>query len=366
MNQMCLLCERTSLDGNLYCQETYCPAETSPIILDYGEWFGDIEIVRSLVVLRSAAIYEVMHQKHRKYMKVAHPGEENKERLKREAEFLQSIAASKDKLDSLPTLLPPYANTTIAHDAYGKTMLQGHLLYFYLFEFVPGDTLREVSVKNPQLWINHVGWITIDTAAAINVMHRRGVYHYGLTPECVLVHFDDKKNVPHVLLLDLGIVSTKETLRQNWYSFWVPPAYTAPELVPVDGNGVRGDFRTDVYGLGMGLYEMLVGEPVYPFKLRSDEEVYRSVLKNKRVEMNRVEDVEKIARIATQAVSPHMDGRQPHAAGLAEQLRAYVGDVAGEKKKRQPALRTIMTLVIVLLGIAFFVTLALMLSEIAR
>jgi hypothetical protein len=48
MKQVCMLCERTSPDGNLFCQETYCPAEQSPFVLDYGEWFGDIEIVRLL------------------------------------------------------------------------------------------------------------------------------------------------------------------------------------------------------------------------------------------------------------------------------------------------------------------------------
>jgi serine/threonine protein kinase len=361
MKQVCMLCERTSPDGNLFCQEIYCPAEQSPFVLDYGEWLGDIEIVRSLVVLRSAAIYEVMHQKQRKYMKVAHPGAENKARLKREAEFLCDLAGGQDKLDSLPTLLPAYAGTTIKQDPYGKTMLRGYLLYFYLFEFRPGDTLREVLVKNPQLWVNHVGWITGDVAAAVNVMHRRGVYHYGLAPEGILVHFDEKKNVPQVMLLDLGIVSSKETLRQDWYSMWAPPAYTAPELAPVDGNMVRHDFRTDVFGLGLCLYEMLVGEPVYPFKLRSDEEVYRLVLRNKRVEMNRIEDVELVARIATQAVNPRPDDRQPNAADMAQQLRSVVGEPPRVKKRRQPALRTIMTSVILLLGIVFFLTLVLML-----
>lgn len=361
MKQVCLLCERTSPDGNLFCQETYCPAEMSPLILDYGEWFGDIEIVRLLVVLRSAAIYEVMHQKQRKYMKLAHPGPENRERLKREAEFLRELAGSKDMLDSLPTLLPAYAGTTIKQDSYGKTMLRGHLLYFYLFEFRPGDTLREVLVKNPQLWVNHVGWITIDVAAAVNVMHRRGVYHYGLAPEGILVDFDEKHNVPQVMLLDLGIVSSKETLRQVWYPMWAPPAYTAPELAPVDSNVVRHDFRTDVFGLGLCLYEMLVGEPVYPFKLRSDEEVYRLVLRNKRVEMNRVEDVEPVARIATQAVQPRPDDRQSNAADVAQQLRVVVGEPPRVKKRRQPALRSIMTAVILLLGVVFFLTLALML-----
>ena len=361
MKQVCLLCERTSPDGNLFCQETYCPAEQSPIILDHGEWFGDIEIVRLLVVLRSAAIYEVMHQRQRKYMKLAHPGAENKERLKREAEFLRDLAAGKDKLETLPTLLPAFANTTIKQDPYGKTMLRGHLLYFYLFEFKPGDTLREVLVKNPQLWINHVGWIIIDVAAAINIMHRRGLYHYGLTPEAILVHFDEKQNIPEVLLLDMGIASAKETLRQDWYPMWAPPAYTAPELAQGNGSAVRHDFRTDVFGLGLCLYEMLVGEPAYPFKLRSDQEVYHLVRKNRRVEMNRIEDVETVARIAVQAVSPRIEERQPHAADLAEQLRNQVGEPPRVKKRRQPALRSIMTAVILLLGIVFFLTLALML-----
>ena len=366
MKQVCLLCDRTSPDGNLYCQETYCPAEMSPLILDYGEWFGDIEIVRLLVVLRSAAIYEVMHQKQRKYMKIAHPGEENKERLKREAEFLQALARSKEKLASLPTLLPPYASTTIAQDPYGKTMLRGHLLYFYLFEFVPGDTLREVLVKNPQLWINHVGWITIDAAAALNILHRRGIYHCGLSPECLLVHFDEKHNTPHTLLLDLGIACNKETLPHQWYSLWAPPAYTAPELVPAESAVVAPDFRTDVHGLGLLLYEMLVGEPVYTFKLRSDEDVYLAVLKNARVAMNRIEDVKAVAQIASQAVSQRREDRQANAAELAEQLRGVVGETPARKARRKLTLRAVMAAVVVLLSGAFFIAMLILLSQLLR
>lgn len=48
MKQVCLLCERTSPGGDLFCQETYCPAEMSPTILDHGDMLGDIEIVKSV------------------------------------------------------------------------------------------------------------------------------------------------------------------------------------------------------------------------------------------------------------------------------------------------------------------------------
>lgn len=363
MNQVCLFCERTSPDRNLYCQEVYCPAEMSPIILDYGEWFGDIEIVRALVVLRSAVVYEAMHQKKRVYMKVAHPGENNKERLKREAEFLQSVAMSRKGVPGLPALLPAYANTTIKADAYGKTMLHGHLLYFFLFEYAEGDTLREVLVKNPQLWINHVGWIMEDTATTVNFLHRQGVYHYGLTPDSILVHFDEKQNLPNVLLLDLGMVSGKDSLARDWHPFAVPPAYTAPELLSGNGAAPRADFRTDVYGLGLTLYEMLVGEPAYTYKLRSDKDVYRAVRENRRVTMNRVEDVENIARIAVQAVSLYPDSRQSHAAEFADQLHTFFGNAPRASKSRMPSGRTLVSIIIVLLVIAFLITLAVTFSQ---
>lgn len=362
MKQVCLLCERTSPDNNLYCQETYCPAEMSPNILDYGEWLGDIEIVKPVMILRSAVLYEATHQKQKVFLKVAHPGPENKERLKREAEFLKAIQVNKTQNEFLPVLLPPYANTTIQVDAYGKAMLRGHLLYFYLFEFVEGEPLRDVLTKNPQLWVNHVGWLMISVATAVNFLHSKGIYHFGVSPDTVLVRFDDDPNVPRVLLFDLGVASDPQNFNYNWHSFFVPPAYTAPELV-------NGQFRpapaTDVYGLGLTLYELLVGEPAYTYKLQSDAEVYRAVQRNRRIHMNRVEDVKSVADIALQAVEQQIERRQQDAAVLAQQLSAYFGQVPGPKKSRWPSLNTMLLVIGALLAIAFLITLAVSINEFA-
>lgn len=351
MKQVCLLCERTSPDHNLYCQETYCPAEMSPSILGYGEMIGDIEIVKPVVILRSAVVYEATHQKEKVFLKVAHPGAENKERLKREAEFLRDLQLKRTTSKYLPTLLPPYAYTSLKIDAYGKTMLQGHLLYFYLFKHVEGQPLRDMITENPQLWINHVCWIIISLAYAAAFLHSKGMYHLGLSPEMVLVRFDDEPSVPRVLLLDLGIASNAAGMAAHWYSFFVLPAYTAPELV---NNGkVRPEYATDVYGLGLILYELLVGEPTYTFKLQSDADVYSAVQRNRRIKMNRVEDVKTVANIAMQAVDPQPSRRQTDATVLAKQLLAYFGELPAEKKSRWPQLRTIMVIVAALLAIAF-------------
>jgi len=355
MKQVCLLCERTSPDHNLYCQETYCPAEMSPSILGFGEWIGDIEIIKPVVILRSAVLYEATHQNEMVFLKVAHPGTENKERLKREAEFLRDMQLKRSPSKYLPTLLPPYANTRIKDDAYGKTMLAGHLLYFYLFEHVEGQPLRDIITENPQLWINHVCWIVISLSYAVAYLHSKGMHHLGLSPEMVMVRFDDEPNVPRVLLLDLGITSDAAGLAQNWYSFFVPPGYTAPELI---GNGkIRPGYTSDVYGLGLILYELLVGESAFPTKLESDDDVYRAVQRNRKATMTRVEDVKTVANVALQAVDPQPSRRQTDATVMAKQLLAYFGEVPAEKKSRWPNLRTIMITVGALLAIAFLLAL---------
>ena len=370
MKQACTLCERTALDYNLFCQETSCPAEMSPAVLDPGDTLGDIEVVRRIVGLRSATVYEAQRQQQRVLLKVAHPGTEHKERLKREALFLRGCQAEKHPPATLPRLLPPYANTTLAQDAYGKTALGGHLLYYTLSEPFDGEPLRDLLLKTPQWWIHHVGWLMIELGATVNTLHRQGLFHFGLSPDCLLVRFDQEPHVPRLLLVDLGIASDKTALAQVWYPQFTLPAYTAPELV--NGNtGAAGqralppaaDYRTDVYGLGLILYEMLVGRPAFPYTLLTDVEAYTVVRRNQRVAMNRLEDVEKVAQIALQATDSDPARRLPHAAAFAEQLTTLFGDVPAKKRSPWPSVSTLLVIGGAVLIIAFLLALALALSQ---
>jgi len=365
MKQVCLLCDRTSSDSNLYCQETYCPAEMSPNILDYGEWMGDIEIVKPVIILRTAVLYEATHNKETVFLKVAHPGAENKERLKREAEFLQKIQLEGNQNEFLPILLPPYANTTVKEDAYGKAMLKGHLLYFFMFEHVEGEPLRDILTKNPQLWVNHLGWIVVSLATAVDFIHAQGLYHFGISPDTLLVRFEtseEKYDVPHILLFDLGVASDDQNLNFHWHSFFVPPAYTAPEILNI--RHIRPNRATDVYGLGLTLYELLIGEPAFTYKLHSDAEVMQAITLNRRIPMNRVEDVQKIANIASQATNQDPARRQQETILLAHQLLENLGQMPGPKKSRWPSLNTILIIIGGLLAIAFLIAVAISLSQI--
>ena len=352
MKQVCLYCERMAPDDNLWCQELYCHAELSPTLLDYGEWLSDIEIIKSVAVLRSSVLYEATQNNKKIYIKVAHQGEKNKEKLKREASFLkeQQLNGKQDKM--LPKLLPAYLNASLEHYYYGKAMFQGQLLYFYLFEYFSGEPLRDVLLKNPQPWFNHVGWISISLASVIAYLHDHGLFHLCLTPDTILIQFD-KKNIPRILLFDLGAISNNNNIHYNWDPLFIMPSYTAPELIqsfaPVQA--------TDVYNIGLILYEMLIGEPPITSKFQSDKNVYTRVLKHRLKKMDRP-DLERIAEIASTAVNKLPEKRQPKIIVLADELTQVFGEVPNPLLSQWPTLHTIGIAIAAILTTAFFIAIA--------
>ena len=112
------------------------------------------------------------------------------------------------------------------------------------------------------------------------------------------------------------------------------------------------------------MYEMLIGQPTFTYKLNSDMDVYRAVMRNQRIKMNR-EDAISVADIALQAVDPQMARRPSDAATLASQLMSaeVFGKVPLEKKSRRPSLNTILVMVGALLAVAFLIALAVSLNN---
>lgn len=338
-----------------------CPAETSPLILESGEWLGNIEIVKPVMILQSSTLYEALHQRQRVYLKVAHVGEKHIERLTREADFLWELQQHRELNEYLPTIVPPYSDTTIVDEAYGRAIVRNQLLHYYLFEYVPGEPLRDALAKRPQPWINHIGWIIISLSSTIELLQSKGMLHLALSPDAVLVRFEDHPSVPRVLLFDLGVVTNYTHISQYWYPTITRPAYTAPELVEGLPNTIG--YTSDVYGLGLILYELLVGEPVFRIGRLNDTEVYRAVHTGVRITMTRDQDVGPIAEIARQAVSLNPSERQPDAMSLTQQLKNYFGAVPNVRRGWWPRVEILLLVVLALLAIAFFITLIITLGS---
>ncbi len=135
-----------------------------------------------------------------------------------------------------------------------KIMTPRHKSRMYIaMEFVDGTSLRELMRnERPMATAKALGY-AIQICEALVYMHGEKVVHRDLKPENMLVTGDGT-----VKIMDFGIALDESARRLTWSglsSTIGTPDYMAPEQV----SGRRGDARTDIYALGVILYEMLTG-----------------------------------------------------------------------------------------------------------
>jgi serine/threonine-protein kinase len=128
---------------------------------------------------------------------------------------------------------------------------------YLVLEFVDGTLLREYLRQNAPLPVEEAIHIAVQLADALEYCHQNGVVHRDLKPENILMEADAT-----VKLVDFGIALLQGARRLTFRRLSTEvgtPDYMAPEQV----EGDRGDARTDIYALGIMLYEMLTGEVPY-------------------------------------------------------------------------------------------------------
>jgi serine/threonine protein kinase len=334
----------------MWCQEIYCQAEQSPTILSFGEQIGDMEIVKPLIILRSSILYKAKRGNTNVLVKIAQEG--SHERLQREAKFLLELrpgipsvmkGARPHRLiqayqqrrwqqrwrhySTLPILLPAYEHQDINKHYYGKTVFRGELKYYSIFQDVLGDPLRTLLLRNNQFWFKNVGTILIGVAEAINLMHRKNVFHLCLSPDMILI-YKDKQNISRPLLIDLGAVCDANEAYSERYRRYVHPIYRSPEMIK---NGrIISPPTTDIYGLGLTLYELLAGQPAYPYRQRTNADIETSILKQSPLPLNRP-DLTTIPEITLQALNKDQNQRQPNVLDFLKYLRYYFPPVSAGK-----------------------------------
>jgi eukaryotic-like serine/threonine-protein kinase len=139
---------------------------------------------------------------------------------------------------------------------------------YMVMEWVDGRLLRKILDEKKVLPPERAVKIAIGVCDALSYIHSHGVVHRDLKPENIMV--DEKDNVK---LIDFGIAGQAGARRLTFAKLsqvMGTPEYISPEQV----KGKRGDGRSDVYALGVMVYEMLTGKAPFqgpnPFAIMND------------------------------------------------------------------------------------------------
>jgi serine/threonine protein kinase len=151
---------------------------------------------------------------------------------------------------------------------------QGHL--YIVMEFLPGANLRQMlqELKASGQWIVLPEAIELlrQVCLAIDYVHHEGVLHRDIKPDNIMLKPAEGERLPYrPVLTDLGLAKLAEggVLTQEGTSMGTP-AYMSPE----QALGEETDARSDVYSLGILVYELVVGQ--LPFHVRTLTEAIRS------------------------------------------------------------------------------------------
>ena len=139
---------------------------------------------------------------------------------------------------------------------------------FFVMELVRGVKITEYCDENKQ--DNHERLaLFIQICRAIQHAHQKGIIHRDIKPSNVLITLHDGIPVPKVI--DFGIAKATEgrltdnTVFTAYQQFVGTPAYMSPEQAEMSGLDV--DTRSDIYSLGVLLYELLTGQTPFDTKI---------------------------------------------------------------------------------------------------
>ncbi len=158
---------------------------------------------------------------------------------------------------------------------------------YMVMEWCEGKPLRQIMDAGK---VAQESAIRITTAVleALQYLHDNGVVHRALTPDSIMVDEHDK-----IKLLDFGMAADA-TSRRLTYTNLANELGSGDYISPEQAAGKRGDGRSDIYSMGVILYEMLTGK--LPFKGASPLEAMKARVKSPPIPPS----------VASPSISPHL------------------------------------------------------------
>ncbi len=140
-----------------------------------------------------------------------------------------------------------------------------------VMEYIEGQTLAQRLLSEGRLSVASAVWVFEQALIGVDRAHRLGIVHRDLKPSNVFITTNRE-----IKLMDFGVakILNRDDVTQSG-SMLGTMIYIAPEQV----QGQEADFRSDIYTLGVSLYEAITGHP--PFRKRTDYEYMHAHLHEK-------------------------------------------------------------------------------------
>jgi serine/threonine-protein kinase len=148
-------------------------------------------------------------------------------------------------------------------------------LLFIAMEFLQGKSLRDIIDREGRLPVPRALRICSQMCQSLQEAHNQGIIHRDIKPDNV--HIEQRSGQDFVKVLDFSVakLDAPDAMQTRAGVVFGTPSYMSPE----QGRGVPLDRRSDVYAVGIVLYEMLNGKP--PFDGRIPTEVVMMHLRDK-------------------------------------------------------------------------------------
>ena len=185
---------------------------------------------------------------------------------------------------------------------------------YIVMELIDGITLKQYLQKKSVLDSSEVLDFTIQTAKALEHAHSKGIIHRDIKPQNIMLLKDGM-----IKVADFGIASLENTIEENNGETVGSVHYIAPE----QARGEAPDARSDIYSLGIVMYEMLTGK--LPYVGNSDVEV---AVKHMNTDPVTPRDIvpsipEELERICLKAMNSNIDERYQSASEMLADLEEY-------------------------------------------